>query len=54
MTVDRKALLDAVDRATLIIMTDDRKCPVQFTMNEPSVLTVAAQSTNGMSARILM
>ncbi len=47
MTVDRKALLDAVDRATLIIMTDDRKCPVQFTMNEPSVLTVAAQSTNG-------
>ncbi len=47
MTIDRKALLDAVDRATLIIMTDDRKCPVQFTMKDPSVLIVAAQSEHG-------
>ena len=31
----------------LIIMTDDRKCPVQFTMKDPSVLIVAAQSEHG-------
>ena len=47
MKIDRKALFDAVDRATLIIVTDDRKCPVQFTMSDPSVLNVTAQSEQG-------
>ena len=47
ITINRKQFLDAVDRASLIIMTDDRKCPVRFLSNNPSELTVQATSTRG-------
>ena len=47
ITINRKQFLDAVDRASLIIMTDDRKCPVRFLSNNPSELTVQATSARG-------
>ena len=48
MTINKKALLDAVERAALIILTDERRCPVQFYMNESgTVLTVTANTDCG-------
>ena len=48
MTINKKALLDAVERAALIILNDERRCPVQFYMNESgTVLTVGANTDCG-------
>lgn len=47
MKVNRKALLDAVDRAALIIMTDERRCPVQLKMNDVETLTVSSNAEAG-------
>lgn len=47
MTVNRKSLLNAVDRAALIIMTDERRCPVQLAMSDESTLLVAANAEAG-------
>ena len=47
ITVNRKDFLNAVDRAALIIMTDDRKCPVRLLTSNPSELTVSAVSAQG-------
>jgi DNA polymerase-3 subunit beta len=47
MKVNRKDLLDAVDRAALIIMTDERRCPVQLTMSDETTLMVSANTETG-------
>ena len=47
ITIDRKQFLDAVDRASLIIINEDRKCPVSFVTNNSSELTVHASSSRG-------
>ena len=47
ITINRKDFLNAVDRAALIIMTDDRKCPVRLLTSNPSELTVSAVSAQG-------
>ena len=47
ITVNRKDFLNAVDRAALIIMTDDRKCPVRLLTSNASELTVSAVSAQG-------
>ncbi|MCR5616883.1 MAG: DNA polymerase III subunit beta [Clostridiales bacterium] len=48
MTISKKALYDAVERAALIILNDERRCPVQLYMNESgTVLTVAANTDCG-------
>ena len=47
MKVNRKALLDAVDRAALIIMTDERRCPVQLKMSDVETLTVSSNAEAG-------
>lgn len=48
MTVNRKSFLDAIERAALIILNDERRCPVQLIMNDnSSSLTVAATTDCG-------
>ena len=48
MTVNRKAFLDAIELAALIILNDERRCPVQLFMNDSSTtLTVAATTDCG-------
>lgn len=47
MTVNKKALFDAIDRAALIISNDERRCPVQLVMSDESTLVVTANTENG-------
>ncbi len=47
MTVNRKDLLDSVERAALIIMTDERRCPVQLTMSDNTTMLVTADTEMG-------
>lgn len=47
MKVNRKDILDAVDRAALIIMNDERRCPVQLTMSDENTLMVSANTETG-------
>lgn len=49
MNIDRKTLLDSVERASLIIMTDERRCPVQFSMPDDNTLVVSANAETGNS-----
>lgn len=44
MTVNRKQLLESIQRAALVIMTDDRRCPVQLAMNDSSTLIISANT----------
>ena len=48
MIIDRKALYEAADRASLIIKTEERKCPLHLFMSDPDVLTIKAQALNCM------
>ncbi|MCR5593229.1 MAG: DNA polymerase III subunit beta [Saccharofermentans sp.] len=45
--IDRRKLLDAVNRAALIINSDERRCPVQFKMKDNGTLLVAATAEAG-------
>ena len=48
MTINKKALMDAVERASLIILNDERRCPVQLFMSSSDTnLTVAATTDCG-------
>lgn len=47
MTVNRKDLLDAVDRCALIIMTDERRLPVQLSMAGDTTLLITANTEGG-------
>ena len=47
MTVNRKALLDAIERAALIILSDERRCPVQLSMPNSSTLLITADTDAG-------
>ncbi len=47
LTVNRKELLDAVERAALVIMTDERRCPVQLTMHDEDSLTISSTTEVG-------
>lgn len=48
MTINKKALMDAVERASLIILNDERRCPVQLFMSSTDTnLTVAATTDCG-------
>ena len=47
VTIDRRKLLDAVNRASLIIMTDERRCPVQLKTTDSYTLLVAANAEGG-------
>ncbi len=45
--IDRRKLLDAVNRAALIIMSDERRCPVQLKMKDTDTLVVTANADAG-------
>jgi len=47
VTIDRKKLLNAINRAALIIMSDERRCPVQLKMTDNSTLLIAANAEAG-------
>ncbi len=47
MTISRKNLMDSIERAALIIMTDDRRCPVSLAMTDESTLMVSAHTERG-------
>ena len=47
ISIDRRKLLDAVNRAALIIMSDERRCPVQLKMRDTSTLVVTANGDAG-------
>ncbi|MBR1798052.1 MAG: DNA polymerase III subunit beta [Clostridiales bacterium] len=47
VTIDRKNLLDAVNRAALIITSDERRCPVQVKMKNASTLLISATADAG-------
>lgn len=47
MRVNRKALLDAVDRAAVMIMTDERRCPVRLSMPDDTTLFITATTEAG-------
>lgn len=47
MTVNRKSLLDAIERASLIILNDERRCPVQLSMTDSSTLVITADTEAG-------
>lgn len=47
ITIDRRKLLDAVNRAALIIMSDERRCPVQVKMKDTSTLLIQASADAG-------
>lgn len=47
MTIERKKLMDSIDRAALLIMTDERRCPVSLSMPDDSTLVVSANTETG-------
>ncbi|SCW51240.1 DNA polymerase-3 subunit beta [Ruminococcaceae bacterium YRB3002] len=47
MEISRKNLLDSIDRAALLIMTDERRCPVSLAMPDSSTLLVSANTETG-------
>ena len=47
MRVNRKAILDAVDRAAIMIMTDERRCPVRLSMDDDTTLVVSSTTEAG-------
>ncbi len=47
VTIERRKLLDAVNRAALVIMTDERRCPVQIKMVDMNTLLVQASTEAG-------
>lgn len=47
ITIDRKKLLNAINRAALIIMSDEKRCPVQLKMTDSDTLLIAANAEAG-------
>jgi len=47
ITIDRRKILDAINRASLIIMSDERRCPVQLKMTDANTLLIAANAEAG-------
>lgn len=47
MKIDRKSLYDAIERAALIIMTDERRCPVQLKMVDSNTLMIMSNAEAG-------
>ena len=47
INIDRRKLLDAVNRASLIINSDERRCPLQIKMKDTATLIVSATADAG-------
>ena len=47
MNISRKSLMDSIDRAALLIMTDERRCPVSLSMPDNSTLVVSTNTETG-------
>ncbi len=47
MNINRKLLLDAIERASLIIMNDERRFPVQISMSDNESIIVSANTDAG-------
>ncbi|MCR5060792.1 MAG: DNA polymerase III subunit beta [Saccharofermentans sp.] len=47
MNIARKNLMDSIDRAALLIMADERRCPVSLVMSDNTTLTVSANTETG-------
>ncbi|MBR6961130.1 MAG: DNA polymerase III subunit beta [Clostridiales bacterium] len=47
MTIDRKKLADSIDRAALLIMADERRCPVSLSMPDETTLVVSSNTETG-------
>ena len=47
MHISRKNLMDSIDRAALLIMTDERRCPVSLQMPDNTTLVVSANTETG-------
>lgn len=47
LKLNRKELLEAVERAALVIMTDERRCPVQLSMTSEDTLMISSTTEVG-------
>ena len=47
MTIERKKLADSIDRAALLIMADERRCPVSLSMPDETTLVVSSNTETG-------
>ena len=47
LVVSSSAVLSAIERASLIILSEDRRCPVQFSMVSDDTLVISAQTDVG-------
>ena len=47
LVVSSTDVLDAIERASLIILSEDRRCPVQFSMPADDTLVISAQTEIG-------